>query len=82
MSPGDTARLYHRLSSYSGDPKADWPTPIDHPLVLQDFAPNDGPTFPAHRKRYPDGLPSVELPANMGARAGPDDRPPGRPPRD
>ena len=63
MAPGDTARLYHRLSSYSGDPRADWPMPIDHPLVLQDFAPNDRPTFPAHRKRYFDGLPSVELPA-------------------
>ena len=63
MAPGDTARLYHRLSSYSGDPRVEWPTPIDHPLVLQDFAPNDRPTFPAHAKRYPDGLPSVELPA-------------------
>ena len=63
MAPGDTARLYHRLSSYSGDPGAEWPTPIDHPLVRQDFAPNHRPTFPAHRKVYPDGLPSVELPA-------------------
>ena len=63
MAPGDTARLYHRLSSYSGDPRVEWPTPIDHPLVLQDFAPNDRPTFPAHARRYPDGLPSVELPA-------------------
>ena len=63
MAPGDTARLYHRLSSYSGDPEVEWPTPIDHPLVLRDFAPNDRPTFPAHSKRYPDGLPSVELPA-------------------
>ncbi len=63
MAPGDTARLYHRLSSYWGDPAIEWPTPIDHPLVLQDFAPNDRPTFPAHRKRYPEGLPSVELPA-------------------
>ena len=63
MAPGDTARLYHRLSSYSGDPAIEWPTPIDHPLVRQDFAPNDRPTFPAHRKVYPDGLPSVELPA-------------------
>jgi hypothetical protein len=63
MAPGDTARLYHRLSSYSGDPRSDWPTPIDDPLVLRDFAPNHRPTFPAHRKRYADGLPSVELPA-------------------
>ena len=63
MAPGDTARLYHRLSSYSYVPEIEWPPPIDHPLVRQDFAPNDRPTFPAHRKVYPDGLPSVELPA-------------------
>ena len=63
MAPGDTARLYHRLSSYAGAPRAEWPTPIDHPLVRQDFAPNHRPTFPAHRKIYPDNLPSVELPA-------------------
>ena len=63
MAPGDTARLYHRLSSYSGAPDADWPTPIDHPLVRQDFAPNHRPTFPAHHKAYPDSLPSVALPA-------------------
>ena len=63
MAPGDTARLYHRLSSYRHVPGIEWPTPIDHPLVRQDFAPNDRPTFPAHRKVYPDSLPSVELPA-------------------
>ena len=63
MAPGDTARLYHLLSSYSGDPRAVWPSPVEHPLVLQDFAPNHRPTFPAHRKAYPDSLPTVELPA-------------------
>jgi SagB-type dehydrogenase family enzyme len=63
MGPGDAARLYHRLSSYAGAPDVDWPTPIDHPLVRQDFAPNHRPTFPAHHKVYPDGLPTVELPA-------------------
>ena len=63
MAPGDTARLYHRLSSYRYVPGSDWPLPIDHPLVRQDFTPNDRPTFPAHRKVYPDSLPSVELPA-------------------
>jgi hypothetical protein len=63
MAPGDTARLYHLLSSYSGDPAAAWPSPIDHPLVRKDFAPNDRPTFPAHHKRYPEDIPSVELPA-------------------
>jgi len=63
MAPGDTARLYHRLSSYWYVPGIDWPPPIDHPLVRQDFVPNDRPTFPAHRKTYPDALPSIELPA-------------------
>jgi SagB-type dehydrogenase family enzyme len=63
MAPGDTARLYHRLSSYAGAPDDEWPTPIDHPLVRQDFVPNHRPTFPAHRKDYPDSLPAVELPA-------------------
>lgn len=63
MAPGDTARLYHRLSSYQHLPGSDLPLPIDHPLVRQDFAPNHRPTFPAHHKAYPDGLPLVELPA-------------------
>ncbi len=63
MALGDTARLYHRLSSYSGDPGIEWPIPIDHPLVRQDFAPNHPPTFPAHHKVYPASLPTVELPA-------------------
>jgi SagB-type dehydrogenase family enzyme len=63
MAPGDTARLYHRLSSYTGAPDDEWPTPIDHPLVRQDFAPNQRPTFPAQRKDYPDSLPAFALPA-------------------
>ena len=63
MALGDTARLYHRLSSYWHVPGIDWLPPIDHPLVRQDFAPNHRPTFPAHHKVYPDSLPSVELPA-------------------
>ena len=43
-----------------GDRVAD----ADRPSAgTSDFAPNDRPTFPAHRKRYPEGLPSVELPA-------------------
>lgn len=62
MAPGDTARLYHRLSSYAGAPDDAWPTPVDHPLIRRDFVPNDRPTFPAHRKAYPDGLPAFELP--------------------
>src|SRR3712207_980104 len=63
MGGGDIARLYHRLSSYAGAPDEESPTPIDHPLVPQDFAPNHRPTFPAHHKVYPDSLPTVELPA-------------------
>jgi len=63
MAPGDAARLYHQLSSYRYVPGIEWPMPIDHPLVRQDFVPNHRPTFPLHRKAYPDGLPSVELPA-------------------
>ena len=42
MPPGDTARLYHRLSSVSYLPEDAWPDPympppLDHPLVLHDF---------------------------------------------
>jgi len=62
MASGDAARLYHRLSSYQHVPGIEWPPPIDHPLVRQDFVPNHRPTFPAPRKAYPHGLPSVELP--------------------
>lgn len=59
--PGDTARLYHRLSSYAwaqGDPD---PAPADHPLVRQDFVTNDIPTFPAPFKSYAPGLPRLAL---------------------
>ena len=60
--PGDIARLYHRLSSYSYLPGDAWPEPIDHPLVRQDFEPNHLPTFPAPTKAYPADLPSAALP--------------------
>jgi SagB-type dehydrogenase family enzyme len=65
MAAGDAARLYHALSSYDRarhDAVRDWPTPVDHPLVLRDFVDNDRPTFPAQHKRYRDGLPAVDLP--------------------
>jgi SagB-type dehydrogenase family enzyme len=67
MAPGDTARLYHRLSSFTYVPEAEWPTPtgpppIDDPLVLQDFVPYDFERMPPHCKDYPPGLPVVELP--------------------
>ena len=60
MPPGDTARLYHRLSSY--EPEREFTVPIDDPLVLQDFVANDFARWPAPCKVYPDGLPRVELP--------------------
>src|SRR4051812_13749885 len=60
MAPGDTARLYHELTSYT--PEREWDAPVDDPLVLQDFAPNDLSTFPAAHKAYAEGLPRVELP--------------------
>lgn len=60
MAPGDTARTYHRLSSY--DPGREWDVPVDDPRVVQDFAPNDLATFPAHSKTYADSLPTVALP--------------------
>ena len=60
--PGETARMYHELSSYSfglGDLD---PTPADHPLVRRDFVPNDVPTLPAPFKAYAPGLPRIALP--------------------
>jgi hypothetical protein len=67
MAPGDTARLYHRLTSYSYVPDDEWPTtagpaPVDDPLVLQDFVPLDLRSVPAPCKAYPPGLPVHELP--------------------
>ncbi len=67
MPAGDTARLYHRLSSYSYVPEDEWPAdalprPIDHPLVLQDFVPLDYERLPPPCKVYPSGLPVLELP--------------------
>jgi len=61
MAPGDTARLYHRLTSYS--PEREFTDPIDDPRIVQGFVQNDYETVPPFCKRYPDGgLPRVELP--------------------
>ena len=51
MAAGDTARLYHALTSYkAGD---DFPAPpADHPLVLQDLVTNDFARWPYPYKRY------------------------------
>src|SRR5215472_564940 len=67
MAPGDAARLYHRLSSYTYVPEDQWsnphiPPPIDHPLVLQDFVPYVSERFPPDTKVYPSGLPTIALP--------------------
>src|SRR4051812_32507527 len=69
MSGGDTARLYHRLTSYG--PDKDFPAkPVQHELVLQDFVSNDVATWPPQVKAYADGLPVVALPRDWPA---PDD---------
>src|SRR5581483_8952421 len=60
MAPGDAARLYHELTSYSTD--REWTDPVDDPRVVQGFQPNDLERFPAPCKAYPPGLPTVELP--------------------
>lgn len=69
MADGDTARLYHRLTSYERE-GWDWDVKADDPLVLQDFAPNDFATWPAPCKTYPDGLPVVGLPREWGESEG------------
>ena len=65
MRPGDTARLYHRLTAY--EPESDWDAPVDDPRVLRDFEPNVLATFPAHCKSYPAALPGVGLPRRWPA---------------
>jgi SagB-type dehydrogenase family enzyme len=60
--PGDTARLYHRLSSYTFWPEGGMPAPIPHDLVLQDFVPEDRSRLPPHWKVYPPSLPRIDLP--------------------
>ena len=67
MATGDTARLYHRLSSYryltaeeSPDPYLT--PPADHPLVVQDFVSLVPGRRPPHWKVYAGGLPTTVLP--------------------
>jgi SagB-type dehydrogenase family enzyme len=54
--------MYHRLSSYTYTPPPYPVPPIDHPLVVQDFVPNDLERLPPPWKVYPPDLPRVELP--------------------
>src|SRR3954464_12861581 len=60
MAAGDTARLYHRLTSYS--PEREFTDPLDDPRIVQGFVQNDYETVPPFCKAYPDGLPRVDLP--------------------
>ena len=62
---GHTARRYHRLSS--GEPAREFTVPIDDPRVLQNFVATDFARWPWPCKRYPDGLPRVELPREWPA---------------
>ncbi|HEX6871950.1 MAG TPA: hypothetical protein VF163_12695, partial [Micromonosporaceae bacterium] len=65
MTTGDAARRYHQLTSY--EPGREWTDPVDHPLVLQDFQPNDPDRWPPQVKRYPAGLPVTGLPRDLPA---------------
>jgi hypothetical protein len=44
--PGDTARLYHRLSSYTFWPEGGKPAPIPQDQVLHDIEPEDRSRLP------------------------------------
>ena len=61
-APGEMARLYHRLSSYTYWPGDGLPPPADHPLVLQDFVSMVPERLPPPCKVYPSRLPTIELP--------------------
>jgi SagB-type dehydrogenase family enzyme len=60
MPPGDTSRLYHRLTAYS--PEREFTDPLDDPRIVQGFVQNDYATVPPFCKAYPEGLARVELP--------------------
>lgn len=67
MAAGDTARLYHRLTSCSYGPGLEWPAPgrpvpVGDPRMLADFVPLDLARLPAACKAYRSGLPVVALP--------------------
>jgi SagB-type dehydrogenase family enzyme len=62
MARGDSARLYHRLSSTSFVPDDEHPIPPADPLVVRDFIPLDPERLPPPCKEYPPGLPALTLP--------------------
>ncbi|UQU61815.1 hypothetical protein COUCH_22515 [Couchioplanes caeruleus] len=63
-----THRL-HRLTSY--EPARSWTDPADDPAVVQDLEVNDVNRLPWFFKRYPDGLPRIELPRDLPATTAP-----------
>ena len=75
MAAGDTARLYHRLTSSRYGPGLEWPepgrpVPVGDPRMLADFVPLDMARLPAPCKAYPPGLPAVHLPRDWAPVAG------------
>jgi hypothetical protein len=63
------SRTLHALTSY--EPAREWGEPIDDPRIRQDLAINDFERVPWFFKRYPDGLPRVELPRDLPATTAP-----------
>ena len=59
----------HRLTSYV--PERAWTAPVDDPRVLQDLQVNDMSRLPWPYKRYPRGLPRLELPRDLPETAAP-----------
>ena len=64
-----TTQALHRLTSY--EPSRDWDEPVDDPRVLQDLVTNEIERLPWFYKRYPEGLPRVELPRELPAATAP-----------
>jgi SagB-type dehydrogenase family enzyme len=61
--PGDAARVYHALTSYT--PERTWDRPVDDPRVVHDVTPNDVSQRPSQVKRYPDDMPRTALPSDL-----------------
>ena len=86
MAAGDTARLYHRLTSSRYGPGLEWPepgrpVPVGDPRMLADFVPLDMARLPAPCKAYPPGLAGRRAAARLGAGPRIGDLGPGRPAR-
>ena len=86
MAAGDTARLYHRLTSSRYGPGLEWPepsrpVPVGDPRMLADFVPLDMARLPAPCKAYPPGVAGRPPAARLGAGRRIGDLGPGRPAR-